>query len=210
MKRTNWMALVGVFVLILTADRASAAPITYTWWGLGSGSLGNHSFAGALVTFNYYADTGDTESTSGGTTVNYYNESGTATVTIPIEDQGTVTATFTGSYPMAAMWTGISGYVLLEYRDPSSEYPIGVSGDVLPDWDFLSPVGPVTGNSLFSPRGPYMTTDGEFSWSDDMDFGFATPFTFQATTGNATVPEPASVLLLGAGLGALALRKPRR
>lgn len=206
MKRTNWMALVGIFVLILTAGRASAAPITYTWWGQGSGLLGNDSFDNALVTFNYYADTGDTESTSGGTTVNYYNESGTATVTIPIVDQGTVTATFTGFYPMAAIWTGINGYVLLEYRAPSPEYAIGVSGDVLPGWDFVSPVGPVTGTNFFSPNERFETTWGEFYWTSTL----SSDFSFQATTGNATVPEPASVLLLGAGLGALALRKPRR
>ncbi len=111
---------------------------------------------------------------------------------------------------MAAAWTTDTGYILLGYLNPSSDYAIGVSGSVLPGWDFLSAVGPVTGGSVFTSCGPYMTTEGEFSWSDDMDFGFATPFTFQATTGNATVPEPASVLLLGAGLGALALRKPRR
>jgi hypothetical protein len=38
----------------------------------------------------------------------------------------------------------------------------------------------------------------------------STYFTFQATTGGPTVPEPASILLLGGGLGALALRKRRR
>ena len=208
MRRANRITLVGVFALILTAAQASAAPITYTWWGQGSGFLGNNSFADALVTFNYYADTDTTVFGSSGTA---HNEAGTGTVTI----DGLGTAPFTDSR-MAAVWTSDTGYVLLGYRGlPSAApaYAIAVTGYVLPGWDFVSPVGPATGRIYFSPEDRFATTLGEFYWSSAMSSSPTDPstyFTFQATTGGPTVPEPASILLLGAGLGALALRKRRR
>ena len=210
MKRANWIALVGVFVLILTAAQASAAPITYTWWGHGSGLLGNDSFDDALVTFNYYADTDETVVSSGPPSAPYYNQAGTGTVTI----EGLGAATFTDPR-MAAMWTTDTGYVLLGYEEgPSSPaFVIAVTGYVLPGWDFLSPVGPATGRIYFSSGERFATTLGDFSWSPTMSIDptdSSTHFTFQATTGDPIVPEPASVLLLGAGLGALALRKRRR
>lgn len=192
MKRANWIAVVAVFALILTAAQASAAPITYSWWGYGSGFLGNDSFTNALVRFNYYADTDDTVFLDLGVR---YNEAGTGTVTI----DGIGSATFIDD-DMAALWTTDTGYILLGYLD-ASEFAIGVSGYVLPSWDFLSAVGPETGRS-FSDDGRYATTAGDFYWfpPPPIDPGF----TFQATTGGQAVPDPgSSLLLLSMGLAGL-------
>lgn len=201
MRRANRIALVGVFALILTAAQASAVPITYSWWGQGSGFLGNNSFTNAPVTFSYLADTDATVFGGSGTA---HNEAGTGTVTI----DGIGSATFTDDR-MAAEWTTNTGYILLGYRDPAAiAFAIGVSGYALPPWDFLTAVGPATGVSYSSEDARFATTAGDFYWSPRLPL--LTEFTFQATTGDQIVPEPASVLLLGAGLGALALRKRRR
>jgi len=201
MKRAKWVAAIAVFAFILTAAQASAAPITYSWWGYGSGVLGNSPFNNALVTFNYYADTDNTVFLGGGVA---YNQAGTGTVTI----DSIGSATFTDAR-MVAEWTTNTGYILLAYRDPGlNAVAIGVSGYDLPPWNFLTAVGPATGVSYSSEDARFATTAGDFYWSPRLPL--LTEFTFQATTDGQIVPEPASVLLLGAGLGALALRKRRR
>ena len=174
----------GIVVLLLAAV-ASAGTITYTEEAFASGTLGTNSFQNALVTLTMIGDTSNVQNMGGG----FFQNIGTLTVTVG----GIGTATFTGVdvgvfdnqvfSPPAAGGFQISQGSILDTFNP-----------IFATYDLTTAIGPITGGSFIRPDLFFGTTLGTFNLQSAGDS------TFTATT----VPEPASILLFGSGLSALA------
>jgi hypothetical protein len=189
MKRTSLIVVAAAILLFCGAGRANADGITYTESATATGSIGATNFTGALVTITFAGDTSNVSGASG----LFTNPVGTATVTIG----GIGTFAFTDSLvvfdnqPFSAV--GISDATLNDILDTFSDPPFST-------YDLTTAIGPVTGLSGFNAGSTYGTSGGGLVFSDmSADSTFA-----------ATVPEPGSLVLLGAGIaGLLMLRRGR-
>lgn len=170
-----------------------AAPLTFTFSGVGSGSEGfpaggSTSFTNALVTFVLPTDTNDSTSTS--------------------------TSGYTGTWTIAGLGTGTFsarvGYQISNTLVLASDlnYPIAVVTDPS-----------LTGASLTSPFGTTLSTSPTVPPGGSSGFTAFTdtnqPITLTLNTmtfsvqASADAPEPGTVALLSAGLGALAVARMR-
>lgn len=193
MKRTNLILVVAAILLFFGARQANADAITYTESGTATGSIGATNFTNALVTITFAGDTSNVSGVSG----LFTNPVGTATVTIG----GIGAFAFTDSLyvfdnqPYSVV--GISDSTLNDILDTFGNSAFGT-------YDLTTALGPVTGLSGFNLGSSYGTSGGGLVFGD-----MSANSTFAATTA-AAVPEPSSLVLLGAAMaGLLMLRRGR-
>lgn len=194
-----WFALAGI---LLAAPSAKADPISYTEQAVLSGELDGTTFTDATVTFTVTGDTSDITNPSPGI---YKNEPLTGTVTVA----GVGSDTFSSllevvlESPSTVGIALMSGGIVLTTSKTGafSGYQLGTS------------FGPINGGGLFNADFSYAMAAGTFmldETSKEDRLGSA-PSTFWADGPARRIPEPATLMLFGAGLsGFVALRRRRR
>jgi hypothetical protein len=208
--------------LVASAAQANAAPITYEFSGTASGAIGGTSFTDALVVFTGVADTDDVTSllVSGFTfyavpldhlTVDIAGI-GTATITVATE----IFDIPLGIDDPSGQIPALPGLILGRVDNPpdldSFTGMAGVFSDSLSGYDLTTSTGPVGGfggvgfieDCGTSGIDPCIQTSlGALSLTTNI-------FTEGGGTFEATVqavPEPSTLLLMGAGLLATRLRR---
>jgi hypothetical protein len=193
MKRSS---VIMALVLSVTAFVANsfAVPITCTFTGDGSGSLGGVAFADSDFTITTIGDTANRVSFTGG----FYIDNGSASIDIV----GLGTLNFlTGTRVFVNNSNDTPGFS----RAGSSGADLynGPTSALFSGWDMTTSIGPVAGTMVLMQwlSSPVNTDGGQLVF----DYGAPTG-TFQAVVG-VSVPETSStLLLLGfalAGLGGL-------
>jgi hypothetical protein len=184
--------LLTLVAVIAAPVALHATPITYTESFIGSGSLGSTSFADQLVTLTGVGDTDNVVKQGTSVFVNI--------VPTTFSIAGEAVGTFTDE---------------IQFVSRQGPLPLGGVGDLTNNfavmfgihsafatYDLTTAIGPFTGARIFNSGTSFATTGGAFTIDSAGD-----P-TFEATTGISSVPEPASLALLGTGaLGALGIMK---
>lgn len=191
MKKTLLAGLaVGVMMLGM-ACVASATPITFIHSGSGSGDIDGTGFTSTSFTITATGDTDDRASLGYG----YFIDHLSASINIfgvGSYDFALATRTFVNnsSYIVGFSRGGITGADLFN----------GPRDTVFTAWDMTTSIGPITGGGDLMQWWGGVSMDGghTLSFNDG-----STLTTFQATTGTAPVPEPATMLLMGTGLAGL-------
>lgn len=183
------LALAGL-CLLTQWQQVQASPITYTFSGIFSGTIGASVFSNVQVDLSANFDTANT--ITGATA---YSNATPLLGTITIAGIGTATLTnlqsvnnaFSGSAKFVA-----GGGTLLSTTDPTA---------ALAGYNLNSSIGPVPSSLVYS-GGVGMTSLGVLTFGAP---GIVAG-TFTATLGSAT-PEPGTWSALVLGLGALAMKR---
>ena len=201
------------FVVVLAAigilsGIASAAPIVYTLTTTATGTLGASTFTDASVTVTL---TGDTSNIAfGPSPLNAFPVNpGSATIDI----SGLGTSTFTDSIEILSsfdtlVFGGVSAVVIAQLDNPSGDSVSGIAleeGPAFFGYSLQGPFGPISGSggAGSGPANIFPTTAGNLQYTIQPSDG---PSTFTASL----VPEPTSMMLLGAGLlGLIGIRRTR-
>ena len=183
------------------ASFASAAPISYTQSGFGSGTIDGVAFGSlAPVAFTITA-TGDTDNRetamAGPFVVAYFIDNDSAS--IDIEGVGTFNFTSPTRF-FSNVENGLVGFSRGGFG--GSDIFNGPNGG---GWDMLSSIGPISGDGTVW-GGPGVFTDG----GELVLTHASSEATFTAVVGGDPVPEPASMLLLGTGVAFAVRRRSRR
>jgi len=196
-KRMAVPALLVVAFLALPIP-ALADPITYIYTGTGSGILGGVAFVDASFTITALADTDNITawaSAAGGPQNTHLS------TTIDIDGLGLSTI-LTPSHTWLDPWGGYGGLganLWINWATLSTTAWVGYGLDTA--------IGPILADSIWDVYGfrAVSTSGGALLFSG------MSRLTFEAVTaGTAAVPEPATLLLLGIGLVAAGLARPRR
>ena len=204
---------------------ADAAPITYEFTGIGTGSIGGTAFTDAAVVFTGTADTANVELIFG-----FIYAIPLDTLTVNIAGVGTATLT----EPAGVFGIPIAVPDDVDEDDEFPDFPFVLLGrlddppevdgftgiaatasNALAGYDLTTAIGPVAGlggvgfNEDCAP-GPdpcLATSKGILSFTHNI-LGDERGGTFTATL-QEEVPEPATLLLMGGGLAAF-VRRSRR
>ena len=199
--KTTWQKasgalIVGLALLLANIPAEASEPIMqFTFTGSGSGSLGGTNFPTSNFVITSIADTANREKKSDVWSIDHTSSS------ISIAGLGdfsilTGTRTFVncGSKQVGFSRAGLGGYDLYS----------NLNNTAFGTWDMLTPIGPFSGSMNLKQWSSYLplidTTGGILIFNNGSCIG-----TFQATV----VPEPATLSLLAAGLGAIWLKRRR-
>ncbi len=176
---------------MLTAALAGAGSITYQDFGPGSGTLGGTPYTNQTVTFTLTGDTINITQPIAG----IFNLVAPVTVTVA----GIGTATF-----LTPMW------VFSNENTHKAGFTAG-TGDVVSTnnvafstYNLSTGIGPIPGDTFFTTGVTYSTSVGNFTLTAYGNTDNRSTFTAVAT------PEPATLALLGIGLGAVGMIRRRR
>lgn len=186
-------ALTTVTLLGMTAS-VKAAPITFLFTGIGTGTLGDTPFTNAAFTITALADTLNIEfATFGATTPAVLSSSTTISIT------GLSTATFTT--PQRIFNNQPLAIVGVNKPSPPSSDRYDIFNATLGTYTLATAFGPVSGSVVAIGLTGVPTNLGTLDLTPDSLNG-----TFQAISGDvaAVAPEPGSIALVSVGLAAMA------
>jgi hypothetical protein len=182
MKSSSLLTLLAFSVAAFIAP-ASAVPITFTYSGTGSGSIGGNAFASSAFTISAV---GDTETVIPAIVPFIYH----ASATINIAGVGT----FSFSTPTQTSFSDSTNAVGFGYsgRFAGSLF-YSPSTPLLDGWDMTTSVGPIGGNFNLVQWNyvPIITSGGVLLFNTSSG-----PGTFSASVGGLPVPDSSSTLLL--------------
>jgi len=191
------VVLASIFVLLAVAMPGSAASITYTFSGTGTGDLNGVPFTDTAFTITSQANTGSINPAC--FTGVYCVRSNPATIAIA----GFGPATFTTA---TEVFDNISGVLGFERWFDMPDL-LDLSNPAFVTYNLATSIGPIFVPTPFSVN-QWNCSDGCVNTTQGiLNFSAISNVTFTASTGPA-VPEPATLTLLG--LGYLAVGAARR
>lgn len=167
------LAMISSALLVL-ASNASAAPVAFTFTGVGSGTLDAVPFTDAAFIITATGDTDDRTSFENGHSIDHIGSM------IEIDGIGSLTV-ITATHTFVNFESQIAGY----NRSSQGDLYYAPSDPAFATWDMLTSIGPISGEAELLQWGDPLfesieTSGGVLVFSDSFTNG-----SFQAT-----VPEP--------------------